>query len=228
MMPNMDVLGSLVRDIHNVLVGLFYVGKAVTIGGNHRQGLSLDDEQGAIQGVARLLVGDGENGARDEGLKRDERNAGGCNRGKLWDLGIVGARHADDFRVGAAAANLHPVVLKQLDGDVAVWKEFDVVVELACGDGAGASLFDLDCSAGADGLVEIGCGDVEAVVLGLEKKIRQDWNGGFALDNALRRCEFPYQILAAYGNLHRCPLCGRLLNFGFTDRHIFTPGPNPG
>jgi hypothetical protein len=61
------------------------------------------------------------------------------------------------------------------------------------------------------------------VVFRFEEKVRQNRNGGFALDHALRRREFPYQILAAYGNLHRCPLCGRLLDFGFTDRH--TPRP---
>jgi hypothetical protein len=38
-------------------------------------------------------------------------------------------------------------------------------------------------------------------------------------------CEFLHQILAAYGNLHRCPLRSRLLNFAFGNRH--TPTFNP-
>ena len=143
-------------------------------------------------------------------------DAGGGDGGKLGNLGIVGARHADHLGVGAAAADLHPVVLEQLDGDVAVGQELDVVVELARGNGAGAGLFDLDRGAGADGLVEVGGGDVQPVVFSFEEKVGQNRNGGFALDDALRCREFLDQILAAYGNLHRCPLRGRLLNFGFT------------
>ncbi len=107
-------------------------------------------------------------------LRADGGDAGGGDRGELRDLGIIGARHADHLGVGAAAANLHPVVFKQLDGDVAVGQQLDVVVELARGNGAGARLFDLDGGAGADGLVEIGGGDVEPVAFSLEKKIGQN------------------------------------------------------
>jgi hypothetical protein len=107
-------------DAFEVLVGLFDEGEAVAVGGNHGERLGLDDQQGAVERVARLLVGDGEDGAGDEGLERDERNAGNGDGGELGNLGIVGAGHADDLGVGAAAADLDPVVLKQLDGDVAV------------------------------------------------------------------------------------------------------------
>ena len=161
----------------------------------------------------------------DERAQSDEGNAGGRDGGELGNLWIVGARHADHFGVGAAAANLHPVIFKQLDGDVAVGQELDVVVELARGDGAGAGLFDLDGGAGADGLVEIGGGDVEAIVFGLDEKVGEDRDGGFALDDALRGREFLDQILAAYGNFHRCPLRGRLLNFSFDAWHSNPPAP---
>jgi hypothetical protein len=144
--------------------------------------------------------------------------------GELGHLRIVGAGHADHLGVRAAGADLHPVVVEQLDGDVALGEQLDVVVELAGGDGAGAGLFDLDGGAGADGLVEIGGGDVEPVAVGLDEKVGQNGNGGFALHHALRGGEFLHQLLAAYGNLHRCPLYGRLLDFRFHDRHRFTLG----
>jgi len=72
----------------------------------------------------------GEDRARDESLESNERNAGGGDGRKLR-TGIVGACHANDFGIGAAAADLDPVVVKQLDGNVAVGEQFDVVVEFA-------------------------------------------------------------------------------------------------
>jgi hypothetical protein len=201
------------------LVGLFDVGQPVAVGGHHGQRLGLDDQQRAVERVARLLIRDGEDGARDERLQRQGGDAGDGDRRKLGHLGIVGARHADHLGVRAAAANLHPVVVEQLDGDVAFGQQLDVVVELARGNGAGARLLHLGRGAGADGLVEVGGRDVEPVALGLDEKVRQNRNGGLALDHALRRGKLLHQILAAYGNLHRCPLRGRLLYFCFHDRH---------
>jgi hypothetical protein len=213
-------------DAFEVLVGLFDVGEAMAIGGDHGERLSLDDQQCAVEGVARLLVGDGEDGAGDEGLERKQRNVCDRDGGKLGHLGIIGARHADDFGIGAAAANLDPVVFKQFDGDFSVRQELDVVVKFAGRDGAGAGLFDFDLGAGADSLIKVGGGNVQPVLFGFEQKIRQNWNGSFALDHALRRCKFLQQILAAYGNLHRCPLYGWLLYFGFARWHVFTPDPD--
>ena len=152
-------------------------------------------------------------------LSATSGDAGGGDGGKLGNLRIVGARHADHFGVGAAGADLHPVVVEQLDGDVAIGQELDVVVELARGNGAGSGLLDLGGGAGADGLVEVGGGDVEPVALGLDEEVGENGNGGLALDDALRGGELLDQILTAYGNLHRCPLRGRLLHFSFHDRH---------
>ena len=120
--------------------------------------------------------------------------------GNSGDLGEVGARHADHLGVGAAGADLHPVVVHQLDGDVAIGQQLDVVVELARGDGAGAGLLHLGRAAGADGLVEIGGGDGELVVRRLEEEVREDGDGGFALDHGLRRRQFAQKFGAGDGD----------------------------
>ena len=217
---NEDALFS--ADAFKYLVGLFNEGETMAVCGYHGEGLCLDDQERAVEGVARLLVGDGEDGASDEGLEGRQRDAGDGERRKLWHLGIVGACHADDLGIRSAAADLNPVILKQLDGDVSVGQQLDVVIEFSGGNRAGAGLFYLDCGTGANGLIEVSRSDVEAVVLCLEEKVGQDRNGGLAFDNALCRREFLHQILAAYGNLHRCPLCGRYFYFGFDQRHTPT------
>src|ERR1035441_2043851 len=183
----------LAADTFEILVGLFDEGEAMAVGCNHGQRLGLDNQQSTVEGVARLLVGDGKDSARDEGLERDERDAGGRDRGELWNLGIIGACHAHDFGVGAAAADLHPVVIKQLDGDVSIGQKLDVIVEFACRNGAGTRLFYLDRGTGANGLVKVSRGNVQAIVFSFKEKIRQNRNGGFALDYALRRREFSNQ-----------------------------------
>ena len=180
-------------------------------------GVQLGLRQGVLYGRGRCGVGGGRRGGRVGG-------GGGSGRGgELWHLGIVGAGHADHLGVGAAAANLDPVVLKELDGDFAVGEELDVVVKLAGGNGAGAGLFDFDRSTGANGLVEIGGGDVQAVALGLDEKVGQNRDGGFALYDGLRCSEFLDQVLTAYRDFHCCPLrrgvTGWLVHFGFHTWH---------
>jgi hypothetical protein len=119
----------------------------MTVGGYHGDRFSLEDQEGAVEGVAGLFVGDGEDRAGDEGLEDHDGNLDVSYGGQLGNLGIVGATEADHLGVGAAGADLDPVVVEELDGDVAFWEELDVVVELAGGDGAGAGLFDLGIAA---------------------------------------------------------------------------------
>jgi len=101
---NEDAL--LAADAFERLVWFFNEGEAMAVGGNHGEGLRFDDEQRAVECIAGLFVGYGEDRARDESLESNERNAGGGDGRKLRDLGIVGACHANDFGIGAAAADL--------------------------------------------------------------------------------------------------------------------------
>ena len=154
--------------------------------------------------------------------RRGDGDAGDAAFRELGHLGEVGAGHAHHAGVGAAGANLDPVVLKQLDGHVAVAEEADVVVELARGDGAGAGLFDLGGAGGADALIEVGGGDDDAVAVGFEQEVGEDGDGGFALDDALRGSELTQKILTADGDLHSRSLNGLFL---FDSRHAGAP-PN--
>ena len=54
------------RDGAEVFALLLDVGEAVAVGGDHGERFGLEDEQRAVEGVARLLVRDGEDGLRDE------------------------------------------------------------------------------------------------------------------------------------------------------------------
>ena len=174
-------------DAFEGLFGLFDEGEPVAVGGDHGDRLGLEDEQGAVEGVAGLFVRDGEDGAADEGFEYGDGDLDARDGGQLGDVGVVGAAEADHPGVGAAGADLDPVVVEELEGDVAIVEELDVVVELAGGDGAGAGFFDLGFAAGSDGLVEVGGGDVELAAFGavgdLDEEVREDGDGGLAFDD---------------------------------------------
>jgi hypothetical protein len=160
-------------DAGERLAELFDVREAVAVGGDHGHGLGLEHQQSAVERVARLLVGDGEDGLGDHVGERGRGDFEGAGGGELGDLREVGAGHADHLGVGAAGADLHPVVVHQLDGDVAIGQQLDVVVELARGDGAGAGLLDLGRATGAQRLVEVGGGDGERAVCASKRKFER-------------------------------------------------------
>ena len=199
-------------DAFEGLLWFFDEGEAVAVGGDHGDRLGLEDEEGAVEGVAGLFVGDREDGAGDEGFEDGSGDLDAGYGGQLWDGGVVGAAEADHLGVGAAGADLDPVVVEELEGDVAVLEELDVVVEFAGGDGAGAGLFDFDFAARADGVVEVGGGDGKLAAFGgfssLDEEVGEDGDGRFALDDALDGGEFFEQVLPGDGDFHDCSLNG--------------------
>jgi len=213
-------------DAFEGCIGLFDVGEAVAVSGYHGDGFGLEDEQGAVEGVAGLFVGDGEDGAADEGPEDGDRNLDrGCGR-EVGDLGVVGATEADHLGVGASGADLNPMVVEELDGDFAVGEKFDVVVELAGGDGAGAGLFDFGLGGGAEGLVEVGGGDVDDAAIGsiggFDEEVGEDGDGGLAFDDGLDGGELFEEVLTGDGDLHGCSLgcrCGGEFGFEFQSWH---------
>lgn len=184
----------------------------MAVGGDHGDRFGLEDQQRAVKGVTRLFVRDGEDGAADEGLEDSGRDADAGGRGQVRDLGVVGAPEADHLGVASAGADLDPVVVEELDGDFAVGEELDVVVELAGGDGAGAGFLDLGFGGGAQGLVEVGGGDVDEATLGaiggVNEEVGKDGDGGLALDDGLDGGELFEEVLAGDGDLHCCSLIG--------------------
>jgi hypothetical protein len=192
----------------------------MAVGGDHGDGFGFEDQQRAVERVAGFFVRNGEDGARDEGAQRGNGDLDDSTGRELRNLGEVGAGHADHAGIGAASTDLDPVVLEELDGHIAVGEEADVVVKLARWDGAGAGLFDFGGAGGADALIEIRSGDDDLVVVGLEQKIGEDRDGGFAFDDALRGGELTQKILTADGDLH-----SRSLNrfFLFDSRHDGIP-----
>jgi len=189
---------------------LLYEAETVAVGGDHGDRFSLEYEQGAVEGVAGLFVGDGEDGARDEGLEDGYGDLDGTPDGQLGNLRVVGAAEADHLGVGPAGADLDPVVVEELEGDFAVGKELDVVVELARGDGAGPGFLDFGFGRGADGLIEIGGSDVDLpafwAVGYFDEEVGEDGDGGLALDDGLDGGELLEQVLTGYGDFHYSPL----------------------
>ncbi len=59
------------------------------------------------------------------------------------NLGVVVPRHADHFRIRPSRPDLHPVVVQQLDVDIASRQELDVLNELPSRHGGRTRLLDV-------------------------------------------------------------------------------------
>ena len=176
--------------------------QAVSIGRYHRDGFRLQHQQRAVQRVARLFVADGKDRLADQRAEGRRGNLHRARGGEVWHAGKVRARHANHLGIAAAGANVDPVVLQQLDGDVAIAQQFHVVVEFARGDGTGAIFLDPGLTTGAQAQVQIRGGDSQLAVGGLKEKIGQNGDGRLAFDDALGRCEFLQQVGFTDRDLH--------------------------
>src|SRR6185369_4296996 len=182
--------------------GVLDVRQAVSVGGDHDDGFRLQHHQRAVQRVTRFFIGDGEDGFRDQGAQ-DARGkldyAGGRENGQLR---IVRARHANHLGVGASAADLHPVVLHGLDGDIAFGQQLHIVIQFARRNGAGDFFLHLGCARRTKAEIEVGCGDGKFVAGSFEEEIGKYGDGGLALDHALRGGELTQKIGFADGDFH--------------------------
>ena len=103
----LQLLQSFARNQHPLLaadalesfVCLLYERQPVPVSRHHRQRLRLDHQQRAVQRIARLLIRNGKNSARNQRLQRQRRNARSRDCGELRDLWVVGARHAHHLGV---------------------------------------------------------------------------------------------------------------------------------
>ncbi len=166
----------------------------MAVGRDHGDRLRLQHHKPAIQRVARLFVGNGEDRAADHAAQSLRRNLYAAIGRKYRQPGKVRARHADHLGVRAAGANIDPVILEQLDGDIAIGQQLHVVVQLARRNGAGAFLLHLGRARGAQAQVKIGGRDGQPVIGRFKKKVRQDGNGRLAFDHALGGSEFLEQV----------------------------------
>src|SRR5437899_254421 len=67
---------------------------------------------------------------------------------------------------------------------------------------AGAFFLDARRARTADAQFQVGSGQRNAIVRGLQEHIRQDWNGGLFFHHTLRETQLTYQIALADGEFH--------------------------
>ncbi len=103
-----------------VLVQLLNMRQAMAVRRNHGHGLGLEYQQRAVQRVARLLIRNRKDDLGDHVAQRGRVDLVPDALRELRDLREVCAGHADHLRVGSACTDLHPVVVHQLDADVAL------------------------------------------------------------------------------------------------------------
>ena len=175
--------------------------QAVAVSGDHGERAWLEHQQRAIQRVTGFFEGDREGGLGD-GVRQELR--GNFHQRvresrERWEI-IFG--HADQLVVAAVADDVHPMIFQELEFHFAFGQQAQQLEKFLGGDRAGAFFFYLGVAGRADAEFQIGGGDGEAAAFRFHQKIREDGNGGLALDDALRQFEFVQQVRSFYAEFH--------------------------
>src|SRR4029077_10273891 len=164
----------------------------------------LEDHQRAVQGVARFFKRNCERGFGDQpghhargDLHKSVRES--RERGEI----ILG--HSHELVGLAVGDDLHPVVLELLQADLALGKKADKLEKFLRRDRRRAILLDLGLAGGADGELEVGGGDGEAAALRFAEKVRENGDGGLALDDALGQRKLVEKLVPLYAEFHFRP-----------------------
>ncbi len=113
--------------------------------------------------------------------------------------GIVGKRrkiflrHTDELVFLSIADDLHPMILKQLDLDLALGQQAHELQQFFRRDSPRAFFLDLCFAGRADAQLKVRRRDRQLAALGLDQQIRKNRNCRLALNDALRGAEFVQQ-----------------------------------
>src|SRR5712692_3442683 len=184
------------------LVVGFGHGQAMAVSGYHRKRLGFEDQQAAIQRIARLLHGNGKRRLGDQRAQQLRRNLH-QGVGKHRDGREVILRHAHHLVSLVVADDLDPVVFEQLEADLLVRQQAHQLEQFFSRNRGGAVFLDLGFARCADAQLEIGGRNRQPAALGLTEQVRQDGDGGLALHHALRQAQFVEQIKLFYAEFHR-------------------------
>jgi hypothetical protein len=179
--PLLQAEGPAGRPLHQ--------GEAVAVGGDEAQRVGGGLEEDAVQVVAGLVGGDGEERAIDhveEELRVD------LAEGDLLEARerreVLGGQ-ADDLELGGAAPDLEVVVRGLLERDRLLGQRLHDVVQVPRGHRDRALLQHLALVLRGDGQVEVGGGDDDLVLPRLEEDVGEDRHRALLLHDALRAAE---------------------------------------
>jgi hypothetical protein len=130
--------------------------------------------------------------------------AGGRENGQLRESSRAPCRPS---WCSSGRANLHPVVLQLLDGDIAFGKQLYVVIEFARGDGAGAFFLHRGGAGRTQTEIEVGCGDGKPSPAASKRKFERIGIVVLRSTTPLRRGELSQQLSLGNDDFHSCTSC---------------------
>ena len=175
----------------------------MAVGRHHAHVLGPQDQQGAVQEVARVFARDRELGLGDH-LPRDVAGQGRVPGAAAVRHGRkIVPRHGLQPRLEAVGRHLD-AVLVLLDEDVGIGQGLDDFEELLGGQRQRPGLLDLGRAPALQPDFEVGCRQADLRALGVDQDVGEDGNRVLALDDALEELQFPQQIRLANGEFHAC------------------------
>ena len=173
----------------------------MAVGGNHGERAWLQHQQRAIQRVTGFFERNREGGLGD-GI--GEQLCGNFHQRvrESRQGGEIIFGHTHELVIAAIADDVHPMIFEELEFHFSFGEQAQQLEKFLGRDGAGAFFFYFGIAGGADAEFQIGGRDGEAVAFRLHQKIREDGNGGLALDDALRQFELVEQVRSFYAEFH--------------------------
>ena len=158
-----------VRQPLNRVLG-FRLRQAMTVSRDHADRIRLQDQKCAVQCVPRFFGRDGEVRLGDQ--RRQYRRGQLCQRVReRWDGREVAFLHADHFVGFAIGDDLHPVIFKQFEAQLALGQQTHQLQQFLGGNRSRALAFDFGFATRSDRKLEVGRGQRQAVALRFKKEI---------------------------------------------------------
>ncbi len=160
-------------------------GETAAVGGDDGEFVFLEAEENAVEDIAAFVGGDRVGSAFEHVLENALLDFEGFGTVALGERGEIFLGEADDAKEGGAGGDGGDLLGVDFEGEFGGGQFADDAEETAGGKRGRSAFDDFGFDGGADAGVEVGGGDDQFAIRGLNQSITQDGERGAGADNVL-------------------------------------------